>query len=154
MNAEAAALTRCDTGTNGLDHILGGGFPPHALYLLQGDPGVGKTTLAVQFLLAGSRKGESCLYVTFSETREELFAVARSHGWSLEGIGVAIATGQKPTLSQCGIGLSQRAKAFAMEFPFDVKAVLSIGVDVRVARGRQMQHIAVIHVIAFGSQLI
>src|ERR1700758_669208 len=87
MNAEAAALPRCDTGTSGLDHILGGGFPPHALYLLQGDPGVGKTTLALQFLLAGSRRGESCLYVTFSETRDELFAVARSHGWSLDGIG-------------------------------------------------------------------
>jgi predicted ATP-dependent serine protease len=64
MNAEAAALPRCDTGTSGLDHILGGGFPPHALYLLQRDPGVGKTTLAMQFLLAGSRRGESCLYVT------------------------------------------------------------------------------------------
>ena len=88
MNAEAAALARCDTGTSGLDHILGGGFPLHALYLLQGDPGVGKTTLALQFLLAGSRRGESCLYITFSETREELFAVARSHGWSLDGIGV------------------------------------------------------------------
>jgi circadian clock protein KaiC len=87
MNAESAALPRCDTGTSGLDHILGGGFPPHALYLLQGDPGVGKTTLALQFLLAGSRRGESCLYVTFSETREELLAVARSHGWSLDGIG-------------------------------------------------------------------
>jgi len=50
--------------------------------------------------------------------------------------------------------LYQRPKAFAMEFPFDVKAVLPIGVDVRVARGRQMHHIAVIDVIAFGSQLI
>jgi hypothetical protein len=46
MNVEAAALPRCDTGTSGLDHILGGGFPPKALYLIQGDPGVGKTTLA------------------------------------------------------------------------------------------------------------
>ena len=87
MNAEAVALPRCDTGTSGLDHILGGGFPSQALYLLQGDPGVGKTTLAMQFLLAGSRRGESCLYVTFSETREELLAVAHSHGWSLDGIG-------------------------------------------------------------------
>jgi circadian clock protein KaiC len=88
MSAEPTALARCDTGTSGLDHILRGGFPSHALYLVQGDPGVGKTTLAMQFLLAGSRRGESCLYITFSETREELFAVARSHGWSLEGIGV------------------------------------------------------------------
>ena len=88
MSAEPTALARCDTGTSGLDHILGGGFPSHALYLLQGDPGVGKTTLAMQFLLTGSRRGESCLYVTFSETREELFAVARSHGWSLEDVSV------------------------------------------------------------------
>jgi circadian clock protein KaiC len=88
MSAGEPSLARCDTGTSGLDHILGGGFPPHALYLLQGNPGVGKTTLAMQFLLAGSRRSESCLYVTFSETREELFAVARSHGWSLDGIGV------------------------------------------------------------------
>jgi circadian clock protein KaiC len=87
MNAEAVSLPRCDTGTSGLDHILGGGFPPQALYLLQGDPGVGKTTLAMQFLLAGYRRGESCLYITFSETREELLAVAHSHGWSLDGIG-------------------------------------------------------------------
>ncbi|MGA8657541.1 MAG: ATPase domain-containing protein [Chthoniobacterales bacterium] len=88
MSAEATALARCDTGIGGLDHILGGGFIPQELYLIQGDPGVGKTTLAMQFLLAGSRKGESCLYVTFSETREELLAVARSHGWSLDGIGI------------------------------------------------------------------
>jgi len=78
MSAEPTALARCDTGTSGLDHILRGGFPSHALYLVQGDPGVGKTTLAMQFLLAGSRRGESCLYVTFSETREELLRL-RAH---------------------------------------------------------------------------
>jgi hypothetical protein len=68
--------------------------------------------------------------------------------------GDAIATGQKPTLSRCGIGLSQRAKAFAIKFPFDVKAILPVGVDVRVACRRQMRHISVIDVVAFGSQLI
>src|SRR5260370_40186637 len=88
MSAEPTALARCDTGTSGLDHILRGGFPSHALYLVQGDPGVGKTTLAMQFLLAGSRRGESSLYVTFSETRGEIFSVALSHGWALEGVGV------------------------------------------------------------------
>jgi circadian clock protein KaiC len=81
-------LARCDTGTSGLNHILGGGFPPNALYLVQGDPGVGKTTLALQFLMAGARAGESCLYITFSETSAELFAVAHSHGWSLDGINI------------------------------------------------------------------
>jgi hypothetical protein len=68
--------------------------------------------------------------------------------------GDAIVTGQKPTLSRCGIGLSQRAKAFAIKFPFDVKAILPVGVDVRVACRRQMHHISVIDVVAFGSQLI
>lgn len=55
---------------------------------IQGDPGMGKTTLPMHFLLAGARRGESCLYVTFSETRDELFAVAESHGWELDGIDV------------------------------------------------------------------
>ena len=85
---EEPASALCDTGTSGLNHILGGGFPLNALYLVQGDPGVGKTTLALQFLLAGARAGEYCLYITFSETSAELFAVARSHGWSLDGIDV------------------------------------------------------------------
>jgi circadian clock protein KaiC len=85
---EEPASARCDTGTSGLNHILGGGFPPNALYLIQGDPGVGKTTLALQFLMAGARGGESCLYISFSETSAELFVVARSHGWSLDGIGI------------------------------------------------------------------
>ena len=85
MTAEEEPVSaRCDTGTSGLNHILRGGFPLNALYLVQGDPGVGKTTLALQFLLAGARAGESCLYITFSETSAELFAVARSHGWSLD----------------------------------------------------------------------
>ncbi|HZC36651.1 MAG TPA: ATPase domain-containing protein, partial [Chthoniobacterales bacterium] len=87
MSAKGTALVRCQTGASGLDQILGGGLPAGGLYLLQGPPGVGKTTLAMEFLLTGSRRGESCLYVTFSETREELLTVARSHGWSLEGVG-------------------------------------------------------------------
>src|SRR3954470_23095224 len=75
---------RAATGIAGLDEGLGVGLPLNRLYLLQGDPGVGKTTLALQFLLEGARAGESCLYVTLSETREELQAVAASHGWSLD----------------------------------------------------------------------
>lgn len=72
----------------GLDDILNGGLPTDRMYLVQGDPGVGKTTLSLQFLLTGVRAGETCLYVTLSETRDELNAVAESHGMSLEGLNL------------------------------------------------------------------
>ncbi|MFS2053665.1 ATPase domain-containing protein, partial [Variovorax sp. CT11-76] len=76
------------TGIPGLDDILGGGLPAQHLYLVEGTPGTGKTTLALQFLQAGRAAGERGLYVTLSETSEELAEVAASHGWSLEGIEV------------------------------------------------------------------
>jgi circadian clock protein KaiC len=76
----------CSSGIQGLDHILNGGLPRDCFYLIQGDPGSGKTTLALQFLLEGLRCGERVFYVTLSETREELLKVTRSHGWSLESI--------------------------------------------------------------------
>jgi circadian clock protein KaiC len=78
---------RVSTGTIGLDDILGGGLPLNRLYLVQGDPGVGKTTAALQFLLSAV-PGEGSLYVTLSETKEELEGVAASHGWSLGTIAV------------------------------------------------------------------
>ena len=68
--------------------MLGGGLPRDRIYLLQGDPGVGKTTLALQFLLSGAAAGERCLYLTLSETREEALAVATSHGWSLDALSL------------------------------------------------------------------
>lgn len=79
---------RASTGVEGLDAILGGGFPVNRMYLVEGDPGAGKTTLALQFLLAGAQKGEHGVYATLSETEEELRDVARSHGWSLDGVTI------------------------------------------------------------------
>ena len=79
---------KCTSGVAGLDDILGGGFPRGCLYLIEGRPGAGKTTLALQFLLEGGRIGEKCLYVTLSETKQELEAVAQSHAWNLDGITV------------------------------------------------------------------
>jgi predicted ATP-dependent serine protease len=67
---------RIETGIAGLDDILGGGLPQGHLYLIEGDPGTGKTTAALQFLLAGIRQGESVIYVTLSESRKELEEVA------------------------------------------------------------------------------
>lgn len=76
------------TGIAGLDDVLGGGLPARHLYLVEGSPGTGKTTLALQFLIEGREKGERGLYVTLSETSEELAQVAQSHGWSLDGIRI------------------------------------------------------------------
>lgn len=78
----------CTTGVEGLDDVLCGGLPSNRCYLIQGEPGVGKTTLALQFLLEGARLGEPGLYVTFSETKEELEEVAHSHGWGLDKLHV------------------------------------------------------------------
>jgi circadian clock protein KaiC len=79
---------RCPSGVEGLDDILAGGLPRDCFYLVQGDPGSGKTTLALQFLLEGVRRGEKVFYITLSETKRELLKGARSHGWSLDKIPV------------------------------------------------------------------
>ena len=80
--------TLASTGVEGLDIILGGGLPANRLYLLEGNPGTGKTTLSLQFLLDGAANGEKGLYVTLSETDEELRASAWTHGWSLDGLEI------------------------------------------------------------------
>jgi circadian clock protein KaiC len=79
---------RVSTGIAGLDEILGGGLPSNHLYLIDGEPGTGKTTLALQFLLAGAATGARGLYVTLSETRAELTQVAESHGWTLDNVDI------------------------------------------------------------------
>lgn len=76
------------TGTQGLDDILRGGLTPQRLYLVEGTPGSGKTTLALKFLMDGRKGGDRGLYITLSETVDELTAVALSHDWSLDGIGL------------------------------------------------------------------
>lgn len=80
---DAVRATRVQTGISGLDEILGGGLPSRRVHLIQGSPGAGKTTLALQFLLHGARQKERGLYISLSETREEVEAVAASHGWDL-----------------------------------------------------------------------
>jgi KaiC/GvpD/RAD55 family RecA-like ATPase len=85
---ESAALALVPSGTPGLDDVMRGGFTPYGLYLIEGDPGSGKTTLALQFMMEGVRRGERCMYVTLSEDERELRAAAASHGWSLDGIDI------------------------------------------------------------------
>jgi circadian clock protein KaiC len=83
-----SSTQRLSTGIAGLDDILGGGLTPQRVYLVEGSPGAGKTTLGLQFLLDGVARGEKGLYITLSETADELAAVAESHGWSLDALSV------------------------------------------------------------------
>ena len=83
-----AADLHATSGIAGLDNILRGGFPRDCMLLIAGTPGTGKTTLAIQFLLEGIEQGETCLYVTLSETRSELQKVASSHGWDLSKLHI------------------------------------------------------------------
>jgi circadian clock protein KaiC len=86
------------TGIAGLDDILGGGLLRNRLYLVEGDPGSGKTTLGLQVLLAAVGRGEKCMYVTLSETHEELSEVAKGHGWNLAGIRITELAAPESTL--------------------------------------------------------
>ena len=87
-NDESPISPVAATGIEGLDDVLQGGLARDRVFLLEGSPGTGKTTIAVQYLLEGLRAGERGLYITLSETADELRMSARSHGWSLEGIEV------------------------------------------------------------------
>ena len=86
--ASAPTPLAASTGIEGLDDILNGGLTRRRLYLVEGVPGSGKTTLALQFLTAGAREGETVLYITLSETEEELRSVALAHGWTLDGVSI------------------------------------------------------------------
>jgi circadian clock protein KaiC len=85
MSAKAPT-PKAATGVSGFDDILGGGLPRNHIYMVQGSPGTGKTTIGLQFLLTGLAQGETGLHVTLSESADELREVAASHGWSLEGL--------------------------------------------------------------------
>jgi circadian clock protein KaiC len=97
----SAARGKVSTGVPGLDPVLHGGLTPNRFYLVEGAPGAGKTTLALQFLQAGVSAGERCLYVTLSETKEELQAVVASHGLLFDGVDVFELTSAESIL---GIG--------------------------------------------------
>src|ERR1041385_8032600 len=81
--SEDQLLARASTGIEGLDHVLGGGFARNRLHLLEGSPGTGKTTIALQFLMTGAATGERGIYVSLAETEEELRDGAKSHGWDI-----------------------------------------------------------------------
>src|ERR1700743_3790190 len=85
---DAVEPKRISTGSAGLDDILGGGMDSNRMYLYEGRPGTGKTTIALQFLLEGVRHGERALYITLSETKRELKLVAKRHNWSLAGLEI------------------------------------------------------------------
>ena len=96
--ATIAPVPRASTGIPGLDDILGGGLPKDRLYLVKGTPGVGKTTMALQFLIEGARRGERVLYLTLSESEDEIRQVASSHGWSLDGVSLHELSSAEQTL--------------------------------------------------------
>ena len=88
MNQDATAPTQAAFGIQGLDDILAGGLERDRVYLLEGNPGTGKTTAAMSFLMEGVRHDESSLYITLSETEDELRGTAKAHGWNLDGIDI------------------------------------------------------------------
>ena len=98
LSTQADAVAPDPTGISGLDDVLRGGLPRGQLYLLEGSAGAGKTTLGLQFLLEGVRRGERVLWCTLSETEAQLDATARSHGWDLAGVTIVNLTqGGNPT---------------------------------------------------------
>ena len=87
-HADPTDIPLLSTGIPGLDDVLHGGLQANRLYLLEGDPGAGKTTAALQFLMAGVERGECCMFISLSESAEELRVSAAAHGWSLANVEV------------------------------------------------------------------
>lgn len=110
---EKQAARRCPTGISGLDSVLQGGLIANQLYLVEGNPGSGKTTLSLQFLNEGARRGEKCLYITLSETENELRAGAETHGWNLAGIDIVELVANEESL--------EREAQVTMYYPSEVE---------------------------------
>ncbi|RYE90170.1 MAG: circadian clock protein KaiC, partial [Myxococcales bacterium] len=98
MTPSSSSRAMISTGIEGLDNILLGGILPTGFYLVQGEPGSGKTTLALQFIQARLRAHDRCLYVSLTESRADLENTCRSHGWSLEGLELQDLTRVRDTL--------------------------------------------------------
>src|SRR5690349_1058896 len=94
----ARRLPRVPFGIGGLDDILHGGLPAGHLYLLEGTPGAGKTTISLQFALTACQQGDPALYITLSESKQELLAVAASHGWDINAVNIFELTPQEDSL--------------------------------------------------------
>jgi circadian clock protein KaiC len=127
--AEKKGSTLIRSGVDGLDHVLNGGLAPNRMYLIEGIPGSGKTTLALQFLMAGVARGGRCLYVTLSESEVELRASAQSHGWDLEGIRI-----QEIAVSEDSLHPEKRYTMFhasEVELAETTKAVLALAEEMR-----------------------
>src|SRR5690349_11436876 len=86
MTASTGVLRRAATGIAGLDDVLAGGVARNRMHLLEGSPGTGKTTIALQFLMQGASEGEAGIYVSLAETETELRDGARSHGWEISDL--------------------------------------------------------------------
>ena len=120
-----------ETGVAGLDELLHGGLPPDRQYLIQGDPGAGKTTLALQFALTGAERGETVLYITTSETIREIHEIAASHGWSLDKLRVHYHT------SGAALGADAQQTIFhpaEVELPKSIDAMMEIVEQVKPSR--------------------
>src|SRR5688500_936742 len=132
-SSASAELPRALTGVIGLDEILGGGLPTNHLYLLDGHPGTGKTTLALQFLLEGAAKGEAGLYITLSESRAELEEVANSHGWTLDAIEVFELSGE---------GLNQNEDNYTIFHPAEVELQSTVDAVLKTVEDLKPKRIA------------
>jgi circadian clock protein KaiC len=131
MTEKPAIAEQISTGIAGLDQLLRGGLTSRRMYLVAGFPGTGKTTLALQFLMEGRSRGESTLYVTLSETEEELRAIAASHGWTLDGVTIF----QLPTTE--GVSAEDQYTLYhpaEIELGETVKGVLAVVDDKRPTR--------------------